>query len=390
VASYSATIDIGQEYGLNANIPPPRSEVNAGKPFSGMNGQIGALSGRELRRLARQAVRCRAVREVERRFGLLHELVAPVIGGNPFELLAVLVGDEQVVVARRRPDGVSLACAARAHLGPEAADRPSLGGIEEDHVARGHEADDGVRVAMVVEHEHVRPHGVGAGLGQAERRRLGPEIDDFRRRAGGMRPQLIGIVDVERAAERLAVRVGLIEQPDFVIEAARDARRVQILGRWIEERHTLVGWSIPRQPARAVIAQRQRQRAVRRRGRRALRLASGARGQREVGRCDERSGCRDHRGDQTGSERSHGKAPLLRPATCGRAACLHRLETRRVGLRGRADGARGVGGVERARRSGSRRDASGVRYNAATRACRLPVAQRGHAARTGARPRRTD
>jgi hypothetical protein len=173
---------------------------------------------------------------------------------------------------------VSLACPARAHLGPEAADRPSLGGIEEDHVARGHEADGGVRVAAVVEHEHVRPHGIRAGLGQAERRRLGPEIDGFRCRAGRVRPQLIGIVDVERAAERLAVRIGLIEQPDLVIEAARDARRVRILGRRIEERHALVGRSIPRQPTRAVIAQRQRQCEVGGRGRRVLRFASGAEG----------------------------------------------------------------------------------------------------------------
>ena len=84
-------------------------------------------------------------------------------------------------------------------------------------MAAGNERDDRA-VLPRVDGQHVRPHGIGAGLGEAQRRRRCAEIDLLRHCARGRVAtlEIAAVVDVQRAAVGLAGRVGLIDGPHLV------------------------------------------------------------------------------------------------------------------------------------------------------------------------------
>ena len=196
---------------------------------------MGALSGTQRRILARQAVRRRAAREVEGGRRLLREDPVTVVRRDALQLLPVLVGHQDVAIVGGGPDRMGLARAARADLRAEAAQGRPSAGVQEDDVARGHEADHGVRVPVVVEDHHVRPHGVDARLGQAEGGGGGAEVHPLRHRRAGVPPELLGVVDVDRAPVGQAVGVRLVQQPDLVLEAMGHAGVAHVLPGGLDE-----------------------------------------------------------------------------------------------------------------------------------------------------------
>jgi hypothetical protein len=66
-------------------------------------GADGSVVGPQLGVLAERAARRRAGGEIYGRFVLEGEALVPVVGGDPLELLAVLVRDDQVALVGRRP-----------------------------------------------------------------------------------------------------------------------------------------------------------------------------------------------------------------------------------------------------------------------------------------------
>ena len=112
----------------------------------------------ESRRLAGQPGRRRAVGQIDPRRRVEPEVVLFVVGQDPLEQLAVLVGDRHVGAVGRRRRHVRLADAADARRRADALDRLARIRLDEEHVPGRHERDDDVRLGGI-DGDHVRPHG---------------------------------------------------------------------------------------------------------------------------------------------------------------------------------------------------------------------------------------
>ena len=168
-------------------------------------GQMGALSGRSAAVSQGKPLGVMHVCQVDACRGVQHERVGRVVGVDPLEEFAVLVGDRDVSLVGRGNRKMHLTRAARADRRTYALHGLSRFGIDEQHVPRRDERDDCVSLGRV-DGDHVRPHGVRAGLRKAQARCLGREVDAFRR-GRPLAPEVLEVIavpDVQRAPERTA------------------------------------------------------------------------------------------------------------------------------------------------------------------------------------------
>ena len=139
-------------------------------------GQIGALSGRSAGDWQGSPDGVVQLARSIRAAGSSLEVVLLVVGEDPLEQLAVLVGDRDVGAVGRGRRHVRLADAADARRRADALDRLARIRLDEEHVPGRHERDDDVRLRGI-DGDHVRPHGRRAGPRQAQRRGFVAEID---------------------------------------------------------------------------------------------------------------------------------------------------------------------------------------------------------------------
>ena len=118
--------------------------------------------GAKLGRLALQAARRDAVGQVDHRRRVELKFILVVVGADALEELAVLIRDGDVGAIRRRRGHMGLSNTGDAGSRPNALDRLTRLGVDEEHVPGRDERHDDVRL-QGVDRNHVRPDREGAG-----------------------------------------------------------------------------------------------------------------------------------------------------------------------------------------------------------------------------------